>query len=141
MKLIILTIAAMSLSSFASLKAQTKHDMDRIEQSYDECTKAFKAKTGEEFSWYCWNPYLKSLDSLETAADRRLIDVAAISKQDSLKLDERKWRKKRKEYFWKVDGGESDGNVYLSKKATYLKHRILYLIAKIKVLEQPHTLQ
>src|ERR1700733_6490368 len=134
MKLIILTIAAISLNSCESLKAQTKQDIDQIDQSYDQCTKAFKAKTGEEFSWNCWNPYLKSLDSLETAADHRLIVVAAISKQDSLKLEELKWRKKCKAYFDKVDGGEA-ANVYLSRKATYLKHRILYLIAQIKALE------
>jgi hypothetical protein len=138
MKLTILTIVAISLSSFASLKAQSKHDIDRIERKYDSCSKAYRAAVGpgdEEWAPACWDAYTKSLDSLEVAAFKHMIAIAPNVKHDLLNVVELQWYKKRDAYYKKEDASD-DGELTEIKKAEYVEKHIRILIKQRQSLEK-----
>jgi hypothetical protein len=138
MKLAFLTIATLSLSSFASLKAQTKHDLDRIDTLFDRCNRAHYAAEpdGGEEGWpQCQRPYIKSLDSLEKVAFGHLITTAASSKRDSLNVIEANWYRKRDAYY-KYQDDNVESVFTFPNKVDYLEKHIRFLIKQRKSLER-----
>jgi hypothetical protein len=149
MKLLIIAIAAISLSSFTNLKAQTKRDLFALEYSFDSCQRSVldqEIKLGFcIYDGYCDSDYVAGLDTLEAAAFGHLLELSSPEKRRRLGAEEKLWYNKRDAFFSKTDdipqppdfGDEGDP----SAKPRYLKNHILYLIKRIRTLEKNKALK
>ena len=148
MKLIILTIAAISLSSFASLKAQMKHDLDLIDSCFDRCERnvyEMEIRTGIDiYDGYCDSNYVTSLDSLEDVAFEHLLLLSSRRKHH-LVDEEKLWHKRRDAFYRKVECKLIDGippnadylgGEYPYNKTEYVKKHIRFLIKQTETLEK-----
>jgi uncharacterized protein YecT (DUF1311 family) len=130
----IVTLTVILTFNFCSY-AQTLKEVIKIESKYQKCL-----DTGNGMMYCALDFELKS-DSLLNVAYKNLKLKLNIIEQNNLKIEQRKWLKKRDKYFEKSlvvakieNGGETEGSNYkmlvLDKQGEFVIKRVKELIIR-----------
>lgn len=139
MKLVVLTIAAISLSFFTNLKAQTGSQLRRELAIIDSAYKLLcdSGMVGQEED----DRYGMAMDTLLKTAYRRAVKSSTDAQTHLLKVGEHKWLREREAHVTLYERNVSEGTNFTirpllikEERNYFTRKRVLYLIGEIDLV-------